>query len=219
MTNRSTLALAAAALLLGAAPVHAQSAEGWVPRRRIGVVGGVSMASMTETSQTRGVTGAYAGVQLVLPRTDLLSLQLELAWSQKGVRAAGTDIATDTPIDVTLRNAYVELPVLVRVDSPLAVGVHPYGAIPFAVLGPALGVSVRCTADGRAPGLETSYDCADGFGVKPFDFGAMFGVGLEGMLGTRALSLGARYTLGLQDVFEARGGRNRALVLLAGVTF
>ena len=217
MTPRFTLALAAT--LLAAAPAHAQSAEGWILRPRFGVVGGVSRASMTETSNTRAVTGAYAGAQLVLPRTDLLSLQLELAWSQKGVRAAGTDLATDTPVDITLRNAYVEVPVLMRLDSPLAIGVHPYGAIPFAVLGPALGVSVQCTVEGTSPERTTSYDCDDDFGVKTFDFGAMVGVGLEGRLGTRALSLGARYTLGLQDVFEARGGRNRALLVLAGVTF
>ena len=218
MTIRSTLALVAA--LLAAAPLHAQSARRALPPVRVGVVGGVSVASMTETRETRQVSGPYVGAQIVLPRTEYFAIQIEVAWSAKGVRAAGRDIASDEPIDVTLRNHYVEMPILMRVDSPLAVGVHPVGAIPFVVVGPSLGVSARCTIDGAAAdGSVTSYDCDDDFGVKTFDFGAMFGVGLDALVGTRAVSLGARYTMSLQDVFEGRGGRNRAVVLVAAVNF
>ena len=217
MIIRSTTALAA--LLLAATPAHAQRGELAPLRTRVGIVGGASVASMTETQQTRNVTGAYAGAQLVLRRSDFFSIQLEAAWSQKGVRAAGRDVQTGESLDVTLRNAYVELPILLRLDSPLAIGVEPYGAVPFAVLGPSLGVSARCTVAGESAELSVSYDCDDDFGVKTFDFGAMLGLGLEAAVGRRAVSVGARYTMGLQDVFEARGGRNRALVLLAGVNF
>jgi hypothetical protein len=219
MTTRSTLALAA--LLLAAAPVRAQSARRDLPPVRIGLVGGVSLASMTETSGTRRVTGTYAGVQVVLPRREYFSMQIEAAWSQKGVRAAGRDVASNEPVDVTLNNTYVEVPILMRLDSPLAIGVEPIGAIPFVVLGPALGVSARCQAYGTPVAAQrpVRYDCDDDFGVKTFDFGAMLGAGLDAPVGRGAISLSVRYTIGLQDVFEARGGRNRALVLLAGVSY
>jgi hypothetical protein len=217
MTPRSTLALVA--VVLAATPVHAQAARGGLPPRRIGIVGGVNLASMTETEDTRRLTGSYVGGQLVLPRKEYFAIQLEVAWSQKGVRAAGTDSETGEPLDITLRNDYVEVPILMRLDSPLAVGVHPVGAIPFVVFGPALGVSVRCTIAGESPSLSVAYDCDDQFGVKTFDFGAMLGVGLDALVGTRALSLGARYTLGLQDVFDGAAGRNRAIMVVAGVNF
>lgn len=218
MTTRPRLALVAA--LLAAAPLGAQSARRGLPPARFGVVGGVSVASMTETRDTRRVTGPYVGGQVVLPRAEYFSIQIEVAWSPKGVRAAGRDIASDEPIDVTLRNDYIEVPILMRVDSPLAIGVEPIGAIPFVMVGPSLGVSARCTIDGRsADGSTVSYDCDDDFGVKTFDFGAMLGAGLEAPIGTRAVSVGARFTFSLQDVFEGRGGRNRAVVLLAAVTF
>ena len=217
MRTRSSLALAAA--LLVAAPLHAQAARRVLPRPRFGVVGGVSLASMTDTENTRRVTGAYVGAQAVLPRNSFFSTQIELTWSQKGVRAAGTDVQSGAPLDVTLRSDYVEVPILMRVDSPLAIGVEPYGAIPFVVAGPSLGVSVRCTIDGTSASKAVSYDCDDQFGVKTFDFGAMLGVGLDALVGTRTVSVGARYTIGLQDVFEGTAGRNRAIVLVAGVNF
>ena len=219
MTTRSSVALAA--LLLAAAPLRAQSATRTLPPVRYGLVGGASLASMTETSDTRRVTGAYAGAQIVLPRTEFFSMQIEAAWSQKGVRAAGRDIASGAPIDLTLNNSYVEIPILMRLDSPLAIGVEPVGAIPFVVLGPALGVSARCSIYGTsaAERQAVAYDCDDDFGVKTFDFGAMFGAGLDARVAGGAVSLSVRYTLGLQDVFEATGGRNRALLLLAAVTY
>ena len=217
MTIRSPIALVA--VLLAAAPVHAQLVGATAPRPRMGVVGGANLASMTETRETRRLTGAYAGAQLVLPRNAYFAIQLEAAWSQKGVRARGTDLVTGLPIDYELRNAYVELPILMRLDSPLAIGVRPIGAIPFVVLGPSLGINVRCTIDGRSEQQAVSYDCDDEGGVKTFDFGAMAGVGFDALIGTRALSLGVRYTHGLQDVFDGGSGQNRAVLLLAGVNF
>ena len=222
MRIRSSLALAA--ILLAAAPLDAQSARRVLPRPRFGIVGGVNLASMTDTENTRRVTGAYVGAQAVLPRNSFFSTQIELTWSQKGVRAAGTDVQSGEPVDVSLRSDYVEVPILMRVDSPLAIGVEPYGVIPFVVAGPSLGVSVRCTIDGTpttgaSSGVPVSYDCDDQFGVKTFDFGAMLGVGLDALVGTRTVSVGARYTIGLQDVFEGTAGRNRAIVLVAGLSF
>jgi hypothetical protein len=217
MMPRSPLALVA--VLLAAAPIHAQSAGATASRPRFGIVGGANLSSMTETRDARRLTGAYVGAQLVLPRNALFSIQLEAAWSQKGVRATGTDIDSGERVDFTLRNGYVELPILVRLDSPFAIGVRPVGAIPFVVVGPALGVSVSCTIDAQSAEGPVSYDCDDDFGVKTFEFGAMLGAGLDALIGTRTLSLGARYTMGLQDVFDGGSGRNRAVVLVAGVSF
>ena len=215
MTTRATLALLA--VLIAATPARAQSARGGLPPVRFGAVGGVSIASMTETTNTRTVTGAYVGGQVVLPRAEYFALQIEVAWSAKGVRAAGRDPDTGAEGQLTLRNSYIEIPILMRVDSPLAIGVEPIGAVPFVVLGPSLGISRGCSFESAE--LQLSLDCDDEFGVKTFDFGAMVGTGLEARIGRSAISLGVRYTFGLQDVFEAQGGRNRALLLLAGVNF
>ena len=217
MTIRSTLSFVAT--LLAVAPIHAQSVGRANPQPRFGIIGGVNVTSVTDTDETRQLTGPYIGAQLVLPRNDYFSIQLELAWSQKGVRAAGRDLTTGEALDVTLRNAYVELPILMRLDSPLAIGVEPYGAIPFFVLGPALGISAKCEIAGESATGTVSYDCDDDFGVKTFDFSAMGGLGLDAMIGTRTVSLAARYTVGLQDMFEGNSGRNRAVGVVAGVTF
>jgi Outer membrane protein beta-barrel domain len=216
MTTRSILALLA--VPLAATTVPAQPRE-LASRPRVGIVGGANVARMTERRNPHPLTGAYVGGQVVLPRNDYLSLQLEVAWSQKGVRATGTIIESGEPFDYTLRNSYVEMPVLLRLDSPLAIGVRPVGAIPFVVAGPSLGVSVRCDIDGASATQPVSYDCDDAFGVKTFDFGAMLGAGLEAPIGALALSLGARYTIGMPDVFEGTRGKNRTLVVVAGVNF
>src|SRR4051812_48541638 len=148
MTTRSSLVLAA--LVLAAAPMRAQSAVGVASHPRFGVIGGVNFATITETESTDPLTGVYAGLQLVLPRNDVISLQLEVAWSQRGVHAPGSDSASGAPLDVTLHNDYVEMPILIRLDSPLALGIHPIGVLPFLVIGPSLGVSVRCTIERTA---------------------------------------------------------------------
>lgn len=218
MTTRSTLALVAV-LSLAALPCDAQSQGPARARPRFGIVGGANVATMTEFREARRITSAYAGGQVVLPRNEFFSIQLEVAWSQKGVRAKGTEVATGAPVDYTLRHSYVEAPILLRLDSPLAVGVHPVGAIPFVVAGPSLGVSLRCAIDGRTPERQLHLDCDEAFGTKTFDFGAMLGGGLEATVGTLALTLGARYTIGLPDAFERRPGRNRTLLVVAGVNF
>lgn len=222
MMTRSSLVLAA--LVLAAAPMRAQSVAGVASHTRFGVIGGVNFATITETKSTDPLTGVYAGLQLVLPRNEIVSLQLEAAWSQRGVHAPGSDSASGAPLDVTLHNDYVEMPILIRLESPLALGIHPIGVIPFLVVGPSFGVSVHCTiarapADGSTSASPDSQVCDTALGVKTFDFGAVAGAGFAAPVGSRAFTVSARYTLGLEDVFEGRTGRSRTLALLAGLTF
>jgi hypothetical protein len=202
--------LLAAAVALGVAEASAQAPL--VPRYRFGVSAGANIADMTETTGADTRTGAIIGGVLRVRLNAQFAFQPELYYSQKGVTGEFDD--EGTTIDVELKNDYLEMPLLAR-WSPLTTG----NIRPFALGGPSLAVSLSCEAEGASDGVSASVDCDEFADLNTFDLGALVGGGFEFPVGTRAMSVGARYTFGFNEVFDGTDSKNRALTFLVGFTF
>src|SRR5215207_1330104 len=114
------LAPVAAAAVLFAAPASAQSAAPIMPKYRFGISAGANLASMTEADDTDSRTGLLIGGHVNVRLNNAFSFQPELYYSQKGLKAS------DSGVDVTLKNDYVEIPLLARWSAPMSGSIRPF---------------------------------------------------------------------------------------------
>ena len=199
----------AAVAVLFAAPVSAQSASPIMPKYRFGIAAGANLASMTESDGTDSRTGLLLGANVQVRLNNAFSFQPELYYSQKGLSASegGTDI--------TLKNDYIEIPLLARWSAPMSGSIRP-----FALVGPSVGINMSCKLEGEQDGQSESVDCEDfGGEVNTLDLGGLLGGGIEFPVGTRAMSIGARYTFGMNEAIKDSDSKNRALSFLVGFSF
>jgi hypothetical protein len=110
--------------------------------------------------------GAIFGVTAEYPLTQLISVQGELVYSMRGWKN-DSDFAD---VEVNQKIGYLEIPVLIRVNSPGG----PPG--PYLVLGPALAVKINDSFEVSKAGYSVD---ADAFEVKGTEFLFMLGGGLE----------------------------------------
>jgi hypothetical protein len=217
MRNRTTHALAVAALLAVAASsdLGAQAAAPVAPRFRFGITAGLNFANMSELDDSDMRTGFIIGGHLVMPFGPTFAFQPEVLYSQKGAKGTTVDEESGEEIDIELKHDYVEIPLLLRMTIVPASG----GVRPYLLLGPSIGLSMSCEIEGEANGVSVGIDCDELVEPSSVDVGAALGGGIEFPVGTRAMSLGVRYTLGLSEVFEEDESKNRVLAILAGFTF
>ena len=183
------------------------------PRFRFGVAAGANIADMTKTTGADTRTGVIAGATMNARFTKYFSVQPEIYYAQKGVKGTFVDDAGD-PIDITLKNDYVELPLLARWTLLTEGTVQP-----FVLGGPAFAASTSCKAEGRSGGVSASIDCDQFAKLNNFDVGGAVGGGVEFPVTHNALSLGARYTFGFSKVFDGTNSKNRTWSLLVGFVF
>jgi hypothetical protein len=123
-----------------------------------------------------------------------IALQPEVIYATRG---AGASAAAETE---QMRMDHLEVPVLVWV--PVAVG--PLEV--FAFGGPSVMLETRCRHLRREQGLRLTVDCDPPFppvfGRPAFDFAAVGGAGASHRLGGGRLSLEARYTHGLRNIYD-----------------
>jgi len=168
--------------------------------------------------------GVQAGLWLNRPLVGALSLQPELHYTQKGVRytsaiGVGFDMASGS---AALELAYLEAPLLLRLDLGAVGGVRP-----FLVGGPAVAYRTGCALRVDAIGIGATVNCNDqvdtvnlGGGLRTFDTNAILGGGLGVRLGGRDYSAGVRYTAGLTSISGVVSGvKNGNLSVLLGVGF
>jgi hypothetical protein len=146
--------------------------------------------------------GAAAGAFAVKNMTELLGLQVEALFVQKGAHDDTLDL------DTKLRLTYLDVPVTVRIGRTTTDAGH------FHVFtGPQVGFKIN--AEGQND-MFGDLDLDDE--VKSVDFGWTLGVGYE----RGPFSVDARYTMGLTDIdaSESDGpAKNRAAMLLLGYRF
>jgi Outer membrane protein beta-barrel domain len=192
------------ALALLAAPLAAQT--------RVGVVGGFVSSNIAAS----GPNGTFApnarsrfaaGLSLQKQLTRHLTFGPEAMYIEKG------DKETVSGVTGTFKLNYIEVPALLRLGAES-------GATRFFVLGgPSVAFRVSCSDQVNAGtgSLAGICDHTTQNNIRTTDFGAMFGAGI----GINALSISARYDLGLTDIYHNATGNlsyhNHALLILAGV--
>lgn len=191
---------AAVLLVLGAAavPVHAQTAL------RAGPLAGISIAKFSgdDVGDVDNHASFAVGGFVEIEFSPNLALEPQLLYIRKGVG--------DPDSDAELRLDYLELPVLLKSEFPLA-GRTP--VTPGVFVGPYVAYRVACQEyDG-----DNTTDCAaDTF--KKFDAGAVAGAGVE----IGPVSLQVRYDWGLTHLDDTGldlDGKNRAVVITVGYGF
>jgi hypothetical protein len=217
MLNRSLIALSLALGLTGAVETVAAQ-QGMLPGKRVsfGLLVGASAAKVggSDVSDIDVGTrnGLVGGVSLGFRVSKLFSIEPELLYDQKGSK---NDLGDD--LQETLKLDYLEMPVLARVDLPVAGIIRP-----FFVAGPAFGFQLKCNyglSDGSSSVSASCEDALEGTKAKSVDVGATAGVGIAMPMGRQSFSLSARYTHGLSDTFDQAHIKNRSLALLAGISF
>jgi hypothetical protein len=138
------------------------------------------------------VWGAQAGVFADRPITDIFGARIEVLVTQRGAKNEVTDN--------TLRIAYLDVPVMVRVGNTGTNELHFHGFT------------------GLTPGFRLKTDTSSGVGLtsdfgsdaKAFDLGWLIGAGVE----QHAWGFDVRYTVGLLNVNTVPNGedfKNRSL--------
>lgn len=156
---------------------------------KFGIKGGGTLYSVTtsfagfdETSSNK--IGFAAGLYVEKPFSDLISLQVEGLFVQKGGEEEGDDFFGDEEITLS----YVDVPVLLKVNIPLDGGAQPY-----VYGGGFAGYLLDATASEE--GFEDE-DISEF--LKDLNYGVTFGAGVSfGMF-----NLDIRYDLGLANIYD-----------------
>jgi len=162
----------------------------------VGVIAGVSRTAFTGAGSTDVPwrTSALAGALLEIPSDRILSLRVEAYVSTKGSPQVRTGLGDGLRQDA-LRLVYLQLPILVQLQTPVGV---PLRSRTF--FGVSSAVPVSCKVVNRSCGGF------DHFRLVSYDFGMLFGAEID----FRGLGIGARYEAGMTSVLpEATGGEVR----------
>ncbi len=159
---------------------------------QVGVFAGVNLANLrgAAVDDASLKVGLTAGGFVSLRLAPLLAVQPEVRLTVKG---ATSNRDRDENI-VTLR--YLELPVLLVVRIPTS-----GEKIPRLLFGPALGLNLSADADIPEPGGPLS-NLSVTDNVRRIDWGLVAGGRLDMPIGRGAVLFGARYTLGLSNIFK-----------------
>lgn len=182
--------LLAALFLLGTTLAHAQ-------QTKIGLKGGAALYTVTtsisgfgesveEESDTH--TGFGAGLFAEIPVSDIVSLQLEGLYMQKGA-SDELDEADIDDGDLTL--SYIDLPVLIRFNLPLDEKVRP-----FVYGGGFAGYLLEAEA-------ESGGEAIDEIEIKDLLTDINYGVVFGGGIAFGKLTLDVRYDIGLANLFDS----------------
>jgi hypothetical protein len=230
-------ACAIAALSMAPALLPAQAPA----RPRFGALIGASLTTISDadlagetgfeggTVEAKRRVGFQVGAYLTHPLSSNVSLQPELHYIQKGtkVQATVTDVEGAGAVEgeVGLRFAYLEVPLLLRVDM------GGQSLRPFFVAGPSVAYRVSCSLDVAAEGLSFGVDCDQGDNdpatsddpFKKYDVGGIVGVGVAGTKGGRALSAQVRYSRSLisiaRESIDDVSPKHTGISILFGIGF
>lgn len=198
---------AGAALLCGVLGATDAAAQNPI---RFGIIGGANITGAwgddAENIDTR--TGFDVGALIQLPVGEVVSIQPEVHYTQKGYETSGV-VETETSLD------YVQVPVLIRAGAPLAEGFD----VDFQ-FGPSFGFLLSCEMETVAAGTTTTSDCDDT--SKGFDWGIIAGGSFSWAAGPGDVLFDIRYDLGLTEVSDADPAadiKNTSFQFLIGYAF
>ena len=155
----------------------------------IAVKAGLTSSNITESPNIPEDTlqrhmALMAGVSFTGPTRSRLALQIEGLFTQKGNRLVNDEAGIDSKLTI----GYVEIPVLVRFDVASA----PSASLRVHA-GPTFGFKLHRTESG----FDVPLPEVDQINIKGGDVGIAFGAEIE----HKRLTAGARYTLGLSNIF------------------
>ena len=200
--------LAICSAFLFSSPLSGQTTLGFQGGLSLATIGGSDADYMDPGYRT----GIGLGAFLNLPVTELLSIQPEFFYLQKGFQT------TEQGVEITFAVDYVEIPVLLRIDVPVEGTIAPY-----FLVGPALGFKASCEVTGSDAGVEVSLDCDEAeVELKALDLGAVVGAGLSFEAGPGDFQIQARYNYGFMSVDDSEYEddiKSRAFSFLVGYSF
>lgn len=189
-------------LALGALISGSVLAEGLT----FGFMGGLNLSNFTgdavEDNKMKLCLGG--GIFMNLPMNDLISLQPELLYMNKGAKM-------DVADDVGIRMSYIDIPVLVKFT------VQTGGAFaPSFFAGPYLGFNMSAESYYE----DEVYDIEDQ--VKSTDVGLVFGGGFDYATCKGKLIFDARYAFGLSTIDDTEDEddvKNTGVIFMVGYGF
>jgi len=150
--------------------------------------------------ETEPRLGLNAGIFTQYDFMEFVGIQTELLYTQKGIVFKDVD---DTYINMD----YIEIPIMVR-------GMIPIGIIkPFIYAG--VHVSILVVGDAKVAGVD-KLDWED---FNTFDWGLVFGGGVDLTLGPIVLHTDLRYTLGMRSGDADLDIKNGVFFIDVGVGF
>lgn len=161
-----------------------------------GLKGGVTSANLRfDEDDEEGPdrrTSFSVGAFGTVPLSPLVALQPEVLYIRKG---AGSSFSDDEigEFEATTKLDYIEVPVLAKVTLPTAGSL-----VPSLYAGPYAALAINREVEFEANGESGSEDVSDA--VKRFDYGVSFGADVAFTFSGQALTLGARYDLGLANI-------------------
>lgn len=172
---------------------------------RVGIIGGYNMASFwgDDAEDVDSRSGFDVGGLIQVPMGDMITIQPEVHYSQRGATVGDTEIALD----------YIHVPLLFKAGLPLAEGMD----FDFLV-GPSFGFNMSCS---MSVDDADDVDCPDDT-VKGFDYGIIAGGSIAWAAGPGDILVDVRYDLGLTaigDEEDAADLKNSALQFLVGYAF
>lgn len=201
-------------VLLNSATTASFSLISALSAQELWVHGGVTFATVSEADSEfhdeGGRTGISLGLGLTLPVSDVLAVQLDGAFTQKG-DAGGVQGA-----NAMIGMNYVEFSPVLKASA-----VETTGVLAHIFAGPSVAFRVSCDVEGTFAGVSLSDTCdAIGLDVATIDFGLMAGIGVESPVSeTLSLAVDVLYALGLASIVEDTEENNRTFTVRVGVGF
>jgi hypothetical protein len=227
---RNTLVLAL--LLLVAAPAVA-APIGIHPGIKVGVAVANFTGNISDAADLKARSQMTFGGTLRFDIGGVFSLQPEIQYVPKGGK--GTFVVTDDTgaalgsVDGVMKLDYLELPMLAKFKFPSG---GPLAPNLYLAPSAAINLASKLQADLATVGLPAGTESKDlDNQVKKVDFGGSVGGGFDLRTGKGLLTVDARYTLGLNEIFKAAssggiGGvsgvlddKSRTLTLTLGYAF
>ena len=227
MIRIRTVSLQLVFVLLGATSLSGQASVDL----RAGVTNGTVAAGGLDEFDQEPRTSYTVGLSVTVPLREHFGLRLGLAYTGKGTtygmsRSAVTPIEDPRQGTLTYRRDYIEVSAMARAMLPIG----GRRASLYALLGPALAFSRKCSVDYRVTtGPNTSWGSRWSQCDLPLDldnrihlgegadFGAIGGIGADVELWDMRFSLEALYNLGLtSDTNVGEAVRNRVRTVQFG---
>ncbi len=158
-------------------------------------------------------TGFAIGGFVSLRLANMLTLEPQLLFMQKG--ATGKGSVNNTTVDYTVSYNYLEIPVLVKLEIPLAGNV---AVKPNVFAGPAF--ALRVGTPNVTSKTSTQTVDQDIQNSSSTDFGLVFGAGARFPGFMRGILVDLRYTLGLSTIDNSAANleiKHRVFSVLVGV--
>lgn len=189
----------------------------------LGVKAGASLSDLIftgiEINDREARRGVVGGVSLTLPVSELLGLQMEGSFVQRGATLTFFQLG-----DVEYTIDYVQLSVLGKASLPLG---GPRSSL-YLLAGPVVAWETTCDATVTfvLQQISETSTCDDerlGTPSKPVDLAVAAGAGVQvAVTGRVGLSLDLVYTYGVRSIYAGeldRTSHNRAMSVQAGVFF